>query len=146
MRTLTVIPQPNWQHKRPKHTRTTPPAQGKLNNTAKQTPPPVNLQRHPRPRNPKRLGGHIAKRIRHAFTPLIDAKTASNLLGVPYTWLLAQARANKIPHHRLGHLCGCPHRWPYADAVTMPTWSPRRSAKACAGRAFWAPCLIGVSA
>jgi excisionase family DNA binding protein len=38
-----------------------------------------------------------------AFTPLIDAKAASKLLGVPYTWLLAQARARQIPHHRLGH-------------------------------------------
>jgi excisionase family DNA binding protein len=37
------------------------------------------------------------------FTPLIDAKAASTLLGVPYTWLLAQARDGKIPHHRLGH-------------------------------------------
>ena len=37
------------------------------------------------------------------FTPLIDAKAASRLLGVPHTWLLAQARAQQIPHHRLGH-------------------------------------------
>jgi excisionase family DNA binding protein len=44
-----------------------------------------------------------AKHIRRAFTPLIDAKAASTLLGVPYTWLLAQARAGNIPHHRLGH-------------------------------------------
>ncbi len=38
-----------------------------------------------------------------AFTPLIDAKAASRLLGVPHTWLLAQAREGRIPHHRLGH-------------------------------------------
>jgi excisionase family DNA binding protein len=37
------------------------------------------------------------------FTPLIDAKAASRLLGVPHTWLLAQARTGRIPHHRLGH-------------------------------------------
>ena len=37
------------------------------------------------------------------FTPLIDAKGAGRLLGVPHTWLLAQARAGRIPHHRLGH-------------------------------------------
>ncbi|HTZ63262.1 MAG TPA: helix-turn-helix domain-containing protein [Solirubrobacteraceae bacterium] len=37
------------------------------------------------------------------FSPLIDAKAASELLGVPHTWLLAQARAGRIPHHRLGH-------------------------------------------
>lgn len=41
--------------------------------------------------------------IRRAFTPLIDAKAASQLLGVPHTWLLAQARTGNIPHHRLGH-------------------------------------------
>jgi excisionase family DNA binding protein len=40
---------------------------------------------------------------RPAFTTLIDAKGASLMLGVPYTWLLAQARAGRIPHHRLGH-------------------------------------------
>jgi excisionase family DNA binding protein len=37
------------------------------------------------------------------FSPLIDAKAAGELLGVPHTWLLAQARAGRIPHHRLGH-------------------------------------------
>jgi excisionase family DNA binding protein len=37
------------------------------------------------------------------FTPLIDAKAAGRLLGVPHTWLLAQARTGRIPHHRLGH-------------------------------------------
>ncbi len=37
------------------------------------------------------------------FTPLLDAKAAGRLLGVPHTWLLAQARAGRIPHHRLGH-------------------------------------------
>lgn len=34
---------------------------------------------------------------------LVDAKAAGERLGVPYTWLLAQARAGRIPHHRLGH-------------------------------------------
>jgi excisionase family DNA binding protein len=38
-----------------------------------------------------------------AFTPLMDAKAASELLGVPASWLLAQARAGRVPHHRLGH-------------------------------------------
>jgi excisionase family DNA binding protein len=38
-----------------------------------------------------------------SFTRLIDAKAAGELLDVPYTWLLAQARAGRIPHHRLGH-------------------------------------------
>lgn len=34
---------------------------------------------------------------------LVDAKAAGERLGVPHTWLLAQARAGRIPHHRLGH-------------------------------------------
>lgn len=37
------------------------------------------------------------------FTPLLDAKAAGRLLGVPASWLLAQARAGRVPHHRLGH-------------------------------------------
>jgi excisionase family DNA binding protein len=45
-------------------------------------------------------GGHDRPR---AFTPLIDAKAAGELLGVPHTWLLTQARTGRIPHHRLGH-------------------------------------------
>jgi hypothetical protein len=41
--------------------------------------------------------------VGRTFSPLIDAKAAGRLLGVPHTWLLAQARAARIPHHRLGH-------------------------------------------
>jgi excisionase family DNA binding protein len=33
---------------------------------------------------------------------LVDAKTAAKLLGVPASWMLAQARAEKIPHHKIG--------------------------------------------
>lgn len=43
------------------------------------------------------------RRERRSFSPLVDAKAAGKLLGVPHTWLLAQARAGRIPHHRLGH-------------------------------------------
>ena len=39
----------------------------------------------------------------HGYSRLIDAKAASQILGVPPTWLLSQARAGRIPHHRLGH-------------------------------------------
>jgi excisionase family DNA binding protein len=65
-------------------------------------PEPGQQRDRPAARNPVR---RIASRLaaRHAFTSLIDAKAASKLLGVPYTWLLAQAREGKIPHHRLGH-------------------------------------------
>ncbi len=34
--------------------------------------------------------------------PLLDAKEAGELLNVPASWCLAEARANRIPHVRLG--------------------------------------------
>ena len=33
---------------------------------------------------------------------LVDAKGAAELLGVPRTWVAAEARADRIPHVRLG--------------------------------------------
>jgi len=33
---------------------------------------------------------------------LVDAADASSLLGVPKSWVLAEARADRIPHIRLG--------------------------------------------
>jgi len=33
---------------------------------------------------------------------LIDAKAAGELLGVPHTWVLEEARHDRIPHIRLG--------------------------------------------
>jgi excisionase family DNA binding protein len=34
---------------------------------------------------------------------LLDADQAGELLNVPSSWVSAQARANRIPHTRLGH-------------------------------------------
>lgn len=99
MRTLTVIPQRPGRRNanNNKHP-------NKTNNTASPQPPnPITQQRRPRPHTHHKLGGRLRNHIRRAFTSLIDAKQASQLLGVPYTWLLAQARTNKIPHHKLGH-------------------------------------------
>jgi excisionase family DNA binding protein len=33
---------------------------------------------------------------------LVDAKDAAELLSVPHTWLLAEARRDRVPHVRLG--------------------------------------------
>ena len=33
---------------------------------------------------------------------LVDANKAGELLGVPKTWVLSEARAGRIPHVRLG--------------------------------------------
>jgi excisionase family DNA binding protein len=63
-------------------------------------------QRHMRRRATSMLPRRRARGIHETgapFAPLIDAKAAARLLGVPHTWLLAQARAGRIPHHRLGH-------------------------------------------
>jgi excisionase family DNA binding protein len=63
-------------------------------------------QRPMRRRATSMLPRHRNRGIHEAgapFAPLIDAKAAGRLLGVPHTWLLAQARAGRIPHHRLGH-------------------------------------------
>jgi excisionase family DNA binding protein len=70
-------------------------------NVPRSSPGPVG--RWARARN---AAAQITRRAVHADSPpfaLIDAKAASVILGVPPTWLLAQAREGRIPHHRLGH-------------------------------------------
>lgn len=34
--------------------------------------------------------------------PLLDAKDAAELLSVPESWIRAEARADRVPHVRLG--------------------------------------------
>ena len=51
--------------------------------------------------------------------PLIDAKAAGELLGVPHTWVLEQARHDRIPHVRLG-------RYVRFDAEELAAWARRR--------------------
>jgi hypothetical protein len=45
----------------------------------------------------------LAARGVSAASPLVDANTAAELLQVPPSWLLSQARAQQVPHHKLGH-------------------------------------------
>ena len=47
--------------------------------------------------------------------PLLDAKGAAALLNVPATWVLAEARADRIPHVRLG-------RYVRFDAAELHVW------------------------
>jgi len=47
--------------------------------------------------------------------PLLDAAGAAELLSVPKTWLLAEARADRIPHVRLG-------RYVRFDADELTEW------------------------
>jgi excisionase family DNA binding protein len=45
----------------------------------------------------------VAERVATARVPrLVDSVTAAALLGVPTSWVLAEARADRIPHVRLG--------------------------------------------
>lgn len=47
--------------------------------------------------------------------PLLDAEGVSELLGVPKTWVLAEARADRIPHIRLG-------RYVRFDPADLEAW------------------------
>jgi excisionase family DNA binding protein len=47
--------------------------------------------------------------------PLLDAKGAAALLNVPATWVLSEARADRIPHVRLG-------RYVRFDAGELQAW------------------------
>ena len=53
------------------------------------------------------------------FAPLLNAEQAGALLNVPPTWCLAQARANRIPHVRLG-------RYVRFDRDELNVWWQRR--------------------
>jgi excisionase family DNA binding protein len=48
-------------------------------------------------------------------TPLLNAEQAAALLNVPKSWVLAEARANRIPHVRLG-------RYVRFDADELERW------------------------
>jgi len=53
-------------------------------------------------------------------TGLIDAQGAADLLGVPKTWVLAEARADRIPHVRLGRYVR------FEPGVLAAWWAKRR--------------------
>jgi excisionase family DNA binding protein len=68
---------------------------------------------------------------------LVDAEAAAELLGVPASWLLAQARRDAVPHVRLGRYVRFDPdaleawwrsrmRGPVADTVPNPSKARRR--------------------
>ena len=59
---------------------------------------------------------------REAPAPLLDADEAGELLNVPPSWVLAEARANRIPHHRLG-------RYVRFKRDELEQWLDRRASK-----------------
>lgn len=58
---------------------------------------------------------------------LVDARAAARQLGVPPSWLLSEARSNRVPHVRLG-------KYVRFDPSDLATWTraqargPRRDA------------------
>lgn len=55
-----------------------------------------------------------------ARAPLLDAEGAARLLNVPASWVLAEARAGRIPHVRLG-------RYVRFDADELAAWWRERA-------------------
>lgn len=51
---------------------------------------------------------------------LVDAEAAAELLSVPASWVLAEARADRIPHVRLG-------RYVRFDPVELEAWWQSRA-------------------
>lgn len=58
---------------------------------------------------------------------LIDAQGAAELLGVPKSWVLAEARADRIPHVRLGRYVR------FEPEELRAWWSKRRRGPVAAG-------------
>jgi excisionase family DNA binding protein len=62
------------------------------------------------------------------MSPLLNAEQAAALLNIPKSWLLAQAREDKVPHVRLG-------RYIRFDAQALEEWArqaargPRRKGR-----------------
>ena len=86
---------------------------GRIHHNPKPTPPPhtggaviIELPRLGRAPHPATVRGATEQgpgQPTKPFARLLDAKAIAEMLNVPHTWVLAQARANAIPHHRLGH-------------------------------------------
>ena len=71
------------------------------------------------------LDAIVADRIGNATPPaLVDAAGAAAQLGVPKSWVLAEARAGRIPHVRLG-------RYVRFEPAALSTWAAthRRGAR-----------------
>ncbi len=78
--------------------------------------------------DPRALAAQVAGLIGHESAPrLLDAEQAGQLLNVPASWMLAQARAGRVPHVRLGH-------YVRFDRDELLAWIERRLTGPCARR------------
>ena len=48
------------------------------------------------------IAAAVAEQTPRPAAPLLTAREAGELLSVPPSWLLQEARANRVPHTRLG--------------------------------------------
>jgi excisionase family DNA binding protein len=67
------------------------------------------------------LAAEIAELLDAKPAALLDAKEAAELLHVPASWVLTEARHERIPHVRLG-------RYVRFDAAELAAWRDGRSA------------------
>lgn len=61
-----------------------------------------------------------ADRLDCGMSPLLNAEQAAELFNVPKSWILAEARADRIPHVRLG-------RYVRFDADALEAWWQTRA-------------------
>jgi len=78
------------------------------------------------------LAPHLAQQLVDPAAPqvegaLLNAEQAAALLSVPATWVLAEARASRIPHVRLG-------RYVRFDAHALERWWQGRARGPTGGR------------
>ncbi len=77
------------------------------------------------PIDPHALAAEVAALIGQRIAPpLLDARQAGDLLNVPASWMLAQARAGRVPHVKLGHYTRF-HRDELLTWVERRTTGPR---------------------
>ena len=64
------------------------------------------------------LAARIAELVGEQMVPpgLVDASAAGELLNVPASWVLAEARAERVPHIRLG-------RYVRFDPAALRAWT-----------------------
>lgn len=70
--------------------------------------------------DPEAIAAAVARLLGEgAAMPLLDAEAAGAFLGVPSSWMLAEARGDRVPHLRLG-------RYVRFDRAELAAWRSAR--------------------
>jgi|tagenome__1003787_1003787.scaffolds.fasta_scaffold20937653_2 excisionase family DNA binding protein len=88
--------------------------------------------------NPSAAVSGLSASVQAVNTPrgLVDAKAAARLLDVPASWVLAEARHDRIPHVRLG-------RYVRFDEAQLRAWWEARARGPRAARTGCGPVANG---